>query len=165
VPDYDNSLLKTRRAMLAGLAATAGSAAVGAPVISAALKPQPAPPPAPSVIRVVAPLGWQKIFLSPKDSTADDWRQLGPALFTLVGENGPCAVRISEVRPLPAAGKRPAGLRAQAFAVLFEANGAGRAPPGNRVYRFTHAQYGGVDLFVGPVSLSSGKSVLVAVLN
>jgi hypothetical protein len=157
---HDNKILSTRRAMIAGIAAAMGSAATAAPVIRFSLKPVAAPP-APTV----APLGWQRVFLSPGTSTADDWRQLIGALFTVAGETGSSTLKLVEVRPLPASGTRPAGTRAQAFALVFEVTPLQQAPRGNRSYRLTHAQYGGVDLLLGATSFTPGKATLIAILN
>jgi hypothetical protein len=98
--------------------------------------------------------------------TIDDWSRLVGSKFTVDGEAGRWTSQLVAVRALTSQGSRPAtSTRAQAFEAVFEGSSLG-APAGDRTYRFTHAQQGIVDLFVGPgARAAGGKLQISAVFN
>lgn len=127
MPDFDlSSIRKTRRAVVAGLAAAMGSAAVGAPSLGLGAR-------APGPLR---------------HAGLAQWRALVGTHFAAQSEEGRCAFRLVEVRPLASSGRRPAACaRPAAFEAVFE---TAAAPAGNRLYRLAQAGQSGFDLFVGP---------------
>jgi hypothetical protein len=146
VPDLDmTSFSQTRRALIAGLAAAAGSAAIAAPA--------PVPP-----AKAANALGRASLA---------DWSRLLGSAFVVDTERGRALFQLVAVRALINKGTRPATLaRSQAFETVFESALSAKPPAGDRVYRFTHAQQGSVDLFVGPATLAArGRVQLGAVFN
>src|SRR3954462_9777115 len=145
--DIDSfGIRKTRRAVIAGLAAAMSTAAVGAPSLGFV------------VSRVAVPLS---------RASMADWSRLVGSKFVVDGEKGRWTVQLVAVRAFTPSGPRPADFaRTQAFVAVFEAAASPVAPAGDRTYRFTHAEQGIVDLFVGPVAAGAGgRMQLNAVLN
>jgi hypothetical protein len=131
----------TRRAVVAGLAAAAGSTVIAAPA------------------RALAPSG------ASAKSELEQWWALTGRSFRVAAENGPCALSLVGVRALPAKGTRPvACARPHAFAAVFEARTAA-APAGDRSYAVQHADLGTFPLFLGTGDSEAGKQRFVAIFN
>jgi hypothetical protein len=134
----------TRRAVVAGLAAAAGSTAIAAPA------------------RALAPRGGSG---SRAKSEFQQWQGLEERSFRVAAENGRCALSLVAVRALPAKGARPAACgRPHAFAAVFEAPAAA-APAGDRSYAVQHADLGTFPLFLGRGDPEAGKERFVAIFN
>lgn len=147
---HHDSISSTRRAVIAGLAAATASAAAAAPVKVARSDASPSRP-------LSAPL---------RHAGLADWRGLASSTFTVAAEAGACAMTLVAVHPLPSEGPRARGCtRDQAFAAVFQLASTGPAPAGNRRYRFDHRDHGPVDLFVGPLSMESGRPRVTAIFN
>jgi hypothetical protein len=135
----------TRRAVVAGLAAAAGSTAVAAPA------------------RALAPRDGSG---SRAKSEFQQWQGLEARSFRVAAETGRCALSLVAVRALPAKGARPAACgRPHAFAAVFEAPAAGSTLAGNRTYAVQHPDLGTFPLFLGVGSLEAGRQRFVAVFN
>jgi hypothetical protein len=131
----------TRRAVVAGLAAAAGSTVIASPA------------------RALAPSS------ANAKSELEQWRALKGRSFRVAAENGACALSLVAVRALPAKGPRPAACaRRDAFLAVFETGAAG-APAGNRSYAVQHADLGTFPLFLGRGDPEAGKLRFVAVFN
>jgi hypothetical protein len=131
----------TRRAVVAGLAAAAGSTVIAAPA------------------RALASSGPNA------KSEFEQWRALKGRSFRVAAENGPCALSLVAVRALPAKGSRPAACaRRDAFLAVFEA-GTAAAPAGNRSYAIQHTDLGTFPLFLGRGDPEAGKLRFVAIFN
>ncbi|MEA3061038.1 MAG: hypothetical protein QOJ94_819 [Sphingomonadales bacterium] len=131
----------TRRAVLAGLAAAAGSTAIAAPA------------------RALAPSS------ASAKSEFEQWRALTGRSFRVAAEIGPCQLSLVAVKALPAKGARPtACARPHAFAAVFEARAAA-APAGDRSYAVQHADLGTFPLFLGGGDPEPGKLRFVAIFN
>lgn len=88
------------------------------------------------------------------------WAAQVGSIFTVRGEDGPVALRLVAVRPIDAAGPRPASLpRDRAFAAVFE-GARGALPAGNRTYPASHPAQGTMSLHFG-----TGGRQLVAIFN
>jgi hypothetical protein len=97
-------------------------------------------------------------------SGLEDWTSAVGSSFIVQGEAGPAAMTLIGVKTLDASGTRPAGLRAQSFAAVFE--GAGdKVPAGNRTYVFQQSNGNQVQLFVGRKVAAGTKARLTAILN
>ncbi|MEA3034006.1 MAG: hypothetical protein QOH86_2022 [Sphingomonadales bacterium] len=134
----------TRRAVVAGLAAAAGSTIIAAPARALAPRSESGP-------------GAKSEF--------EQWRALTGRNFRVAAENGACALSLVAVRALPAKGARPAACaRPHAFAAVFEARTAA-APAGDRSYAVQHADLGTFPLFLGTGDREAGKLRFVAIFN
>jgi hypothetical protein len=143
VPNHRQST--TRRAVVAGLAAAAGSAAIATPARALAPRARPG---------------------SPRKSGFEQWRGLAERSFRVAAENGPCALSLVTVRALPADGARPSACRRpHAFAAVFEAPAAALAPVGDRAYAVQHPELGTFPLFLGAPGREGGKLHFVAIFN
>jgi hypothetical protein len=132
----------TRRAVVAGLAAAAGSTAIAAPA------------------RALAPRG--KPGSKPRGEF-EQWRTLAGRSFRVAAERSSCTLSLVAVRALPAEGRRPAACgRPHAFAAVFEGPAA---LAGNRTYAVQHPELGTFPLFLGVGSLEAGRQRFVAVFN
>lgn len=132
----------TRRAVVAGLAAAAGSVAIAAHARALAPRTRAA------------------------KTGLEQWPSLGDRTFRVAAENGPCALSLVTVRGMPAGGPRPAACsRPYAFAAVFEAPAAGLAPVGDRAYAVQHPELGTFPLFLGAPSREGGKLRFVAIFN
>ncbi|MEA3038984.1 MAG: hypothetical protein QOE79_1497 [Sphingomonadales bacterium] len=135
----------TRRAVVAGLAAAAGSTAIAAPA------------------RALTPRGASG---SRAKGEFQQWQSLEARSFRVAAENGSCALSLVAVRALPAKGARPAACsRPHAFLAVFEAPAAASRPAGDRTYAVQHPQLGTFPLFLGVGDREAGKQRFVAVFN
>ncbi|HLL31452.1 MAG TPA: hypothetical protein VK403_10685 [Allosphingosinicella sp.] len=104
---------------------------------------------------------WNRQFTSLARAGADEWsRQIG-AEFALAGG---VVATLAEVRPLPSPGRRPAGLRDGAFAVVFESAGA-PLPEGDRIHDVSHAEAGAMKIYFSACSDKCGGHRLQAIFN
>jgi hypothetical protein len=87
----------------------------------------------------------------------DQWAALVGSTFVLAGAQ---RLALAEVRPLEAAGPRPAGARDCAFVARFDVAGAGPIAS-DRIYTVNHPQHGPFQLFL----TGSGDSRMHAVFN
>jgi hypothetical protein len=137
----------TRRHLLAAAAlAMVGSAATAGRGAGLSLAPS-APPPA-------------RLPASLRDAEIADWQQLVGASFRLSGGG---RVRLVAVEALPASGPRPKGIRAQAFAALFET--AAGAVEDDRTYRLSSLMLPPFDVHFGPKIQMAAKARHIAVFN
>lgn len=135
----------TRRAVVAGLAAAAGSTAIAAPA------------------RAVAPRGASG---SRAKSEFEQWQGLEARSFRVAAENGRCELSLVAVRALPAKGARPAACgRPHAFAAVFEAPAGVSTLAGDRTYAIQHPEMGTFPLFLGAGDPEAGKQRFVAIFN
>jgi hypothetical protein len=145
----------TRRKMIAGLGAGAAAAAAGATGLSLSWSPTNPKKDA---------SWWDRTFLSLRNGSAGDWSRLDGETFVLAGASG-AALKVVLVRNLPSAGARPKSVaRSQAFAVTFEASGAG-APEGDRTYEISHPTHGTLPIYLGAAAAGRQTARLVAVFN
>ena len=98
----------------------------------------------------------------------DDLR-LPPRLqFRQVGSEyalaGGVVARLAEVTPLRSPGRRPAGLRDTAFAVVFESAGPG-LPAGDRILDVSHAAAGEMKVYFSACGDACGGRRLQAIFN
>ncbi|HEX8378987.1 MAG TPA: hypothetical protein VF619_00390 [Allosphingosinicella sp.] len=147
-----NSSRLSRRAMLVGLGF--GVTAVGAfatPVRHLGWTEKPA-----------RDSRWRDRQKTPLSTAGiEDWRRQIGTEFVLEGGS---LVRLAEVQTLSSGGPRPAGVRGQAFAALFEPV-AGKVPPGNRILGVSHAQGGAMKIYFSPCTGKCGGRRLQAVFN
>jgi hypothetical protein len=133
----------SRRAVVAGLAAAAGSAAIATPA------------------RALAPRGDSK----PR-SGFEQWRTLADPHFRVAAESGSCGLSLVAVKAMPSQGARPSRCdRPHAFAAIFDAPAAALAPAGNRTYAVQHPELGTFPLFLGAPGREAGKLRFVAIFN
>ncbi|HEX8482847.1 MAG TPA: hypothetical protein VF650_13175 [Allosphingosinicella sp.] len=100
--------------------------------------------------------------LAPLSSAGiEDWRRQIGAEFAIEGGS---VARLVEVQPLSSGGPRPAGVREQAFAALFEPV-AGPLPAGNRILGVRHARGGAMKIYFSPCTGKCGGPRLQAVFN
>jgi len=135
-----NKASTTRRAVVAGLAAAAGSTAIAAPARAlAGSKPK---------------------------SGFEQWHTLADRNFRVAAESGSCGLSLVSVRALPAKGSRPATCsRPHAFAAIFEAPAAARAPTGDKTYAVQHPELGTFPLFLGAPGREGGKLRFAVIFN
>jgi hypothetical protein len=151
--DHDSNILNTRRAIIAGLAASVG--AIGSGAFASPITPLRNGQHRSPLLR--RPLGHAGI---------EAWRPLVSSQFQVATESGACAMRLVEVRSLPSEGGRPRGcVRDAAFAAVFEVAPQEAPPAGDRSYRFRHSEHGALDLFVSPAASLDGRVRLTAILN
>jgi hypothetical protein len=128
----ENSSRLSRRAVLAGLGL--GATAVGAfatPAFGWAPKP------------AAAGSGRDRRLTPLSTAGMEQWsRQIGTD-FAIAGGT---VVRLARVEPLGSAGRRPAGVRDQAFAAVFEPV-AGTLPTGDQILDVSHAQGGAMKIY------------------
>jgi hypothetical protein len=135
----------TRRAVVVGLVAAAGSTAIATPA------------------RALAPRG--KTGSKPR-SEFEQWRTLAGRSFRVAAETSSCTLSLVAVRTLPADGRRPAACgRPHAFAALFEGPAAALAPAGDRTYAVQHPELGTFPMFLGAPGREDGKLRFVAIFN
>jgi hypothetical protein len=104
---------------------------------------------------------WDRQFTSLANAGADEWsRQVGTE-FALAGG---VAAKLAQVTPLPSPGRRPAGLRDQAFALVFESAGAA-LPPGDRMLDVSHAAAGNMKVYFSACGDQCGGHRLQAIFN
>ncbi|HEU0134389.1 MAG TPA: hypothetical protein VFR28_06170 [Allosphingosinicella sp.] len=104
---------------------------------------------------------WDRQFTSLASAGADEWsRQVGTE-FALAGGT---VARLAEVTPLRSPGRRPAGLRDGAFAVVFESTGAG-LPPGDAMLDVSHAAGGDMKIYFSACADKCGGHRLQAIFN
>jgi hypothetical protein len=148
----ENSSRLSRRNLLAGLGL--GVAAVGAlatPALQLSWTRKPG----------AKGSWWDRQFTSLANAGADEWtRQIG-AEFALAGG---IAARLAEVTPLRSPGRRPAGLRESAFAVVFESAGA-TLPAGDRMYDVSHSEAGAMKIYFSACGDKCGGHRLQAIFN
>ncbi|TMJ15706.1 MAG: hypothetical protein E6G94_06320 [Alphaproteobacteria bacterium] len=107
---------------------------------------------------------WDRTFVSLRNGTAADWLKIVGESFTFEGEGGPSLWKVTQVRNLSATGRRPKGVRAQAFAVVFQSS-AKKIPAGNTAYTINHPKLPPLPIFVGKASTAGGVSKLTAIFN
>ena len=104
---------------------------------------------------------WDRQFTSLSSAGADEWsRQVG-ARFTL---SGGVVAKLAEVQPLRSPGRRPAGLRDGAFAIVLESAG-GALPAGDRVLDVSHADAGAMKIYFSACTDKCGAHRLQAIFN
>jgi Domain of unknown function (DUF6916) len=104
---------------------------------------------------------WDRQFTSLSNAGADEWsRQVGSE-FALAGG---VVAKLAEVTPLRSPGRRPAGLRDGAFAVVFESAGA-TLPPGDRILDVSHADAGKMKVYFSACGDKCGGHRLQAIFN
>jgi hypothetical protein len=136
----------TRRHLLAAAAlAMVGTAATAGRGTGLSLVPAAPPARLPSSLR---------------DAEMADWQQVVGASFRLSGGG---RVRLVSVEALPASGPRPQGLRAQAFAAVFET--ASGAVDDDRTYRLSNLMLPPLDVHFGPRIAAGAKARHIAVFN
>jgi hypothetical protein len=138
----------TRRHLLAASAlAMVGTAATGARGTGLALAaPTPTPP--------------ARLPASLRNAEMAEWQQVVGASFRLSGGG---RVRLVAVEALPAPGPRPQGIRAQAFAAVFET--AAGAVEDDRTYRLSNLMLPPVDVHFGPKIRAGAQVRHIAVFN
>jgi hypothetical protein len=137
-----NKASTTRRAVVAGLAAAAGSTVIAAPARALA---GPASKPG---------------------SGFEQWRTLADRNFRVAAETSSCGLSLVAVRAMPAKGARPSSCsRPHAFAAIFEARAGTLAPAGDRTYAVQHSELGTFPLFLSAPGREGGKLRFVAIFN
>jgi hypothetical protein len=142
----------TRRNLLAGLGfGVAAVGAIAAPALQLSWTRKPG----------AKGSWWDRQFTSLATAGADEWtRQVGTE-FALAGG---VAATLAQVTPLRSPGRRPAGLRDQAFALVFESTGAA-LPPGDRMLDVTHAVAGKMKVYFSACDSQCGGRRLQAIFN
>ena len=145
----------SRRALLAGLGigvAAAGAYATPALQLSWTRKPG----------AKAKDSWWDRQFTSLERAGADEWsRQIG-ARFALAG--GAMATLVA-VQPLRSPGRRPAGLRDGAFAIVLEAAGGSLLPAADRVLDVVHPDAGAMKIYFSACGGTCGADRLQAIFN
>ncbi len=104
---------------------------------------------------------WDRQFTSLASAGVDEWsRQVG-AEFALAGG---IVAKLAQVQPLRSPGRRPAGLREGAFAVVFESAGA-PLPAGDRILDISHAEAGAMKIYFSACGEKCGSHRLQAIFN
>jgi len=104
---------------------------------------------------------WDRQFTSLSNAGADEWsRQVG-ARFTLAGG---AVAKLAQVQPLRSPGRRPAGLRDGAFAIVFESAGA-PLPAGDRILDLSHGEAGAMKIYFSACGDKCGSRRLQAIFN
>jgi hypothetical protein len=99
-----------------------------------------------------------------QNSGLRQWSSAVGSVFLVQGESGPVAMTLTSVKTLSAPSVRPAGLRAESFALVFQGTGA-RMPAGNRTYAFQQSGGSQLRLFVGAKTAVGTKAQFVAIMN
>jgi hypothetical protein len=103
---------------------------------------------------------WDRQFTSLSHAGMDEWsRQVGSE-FSFAGAVG----RLTQVNALSPPGRRPAGLRDQAFELIFESASA-TLPVGDRIHDVTHAVAGDMKIYFSVCGNTCGGRRLQAVFN
>lgn len=95
-----------------------------------------------------------------RDGDMADWQQVVGRSFRLSGGG---RVRLVAVEALPSSGPRPAGLRSQSFAAVFET--AAGAVEDDRTYRLSNLTLPPVDVHFGPKIQAGARARHIAVFN
>jgi hypothetical protein len=142
----------TRRRLLAGLGfGVAAVGAIAAPALQLSWTRKPG----------AGGSWWDRQFTSLANAGVDEWtRQIGTE-FALAGG---VVARLAEVVPMRSPGRRPAGLRDGAFAVVFESAGAG-LPPGDTILDVSHSAAGKMKVYFSACSSQCGGHRLQAIFN
>ena len=148
----ENSSRLSRRKLLAGLGfGVAAVGAIAAPALQLSWTRKPG----------ATDSWWDQQFTSLANAGADEWsRQVG-AEFAL---GGGVVAKLAEVTPLRSPGRRPAGLRDRAFAIVFESAGA-TLPPGDRILDVSHAAAGKLKIYFSACGDGCGGHRLQAIFN
>lgn len=148
----ENSSRISRRKLLAGLGfGVAAVGAIAAPALQLSWTRKPG----------AKGSWWDRQFTSLAHAGADEWsRQIG-AEFAL---GGGIVAKLAEVTPMRSPGRRPAGLRDGAFAVVLESAGAG-LPAGDAIYEVDHATAGKMKIYFSACADRCGGHRLQAIFN
>jgi hypothetical protein len=148
----EKTSLLSRRKLLAGLGfGVAAVGAIAAPALQLSWTRKPG----------AKGSWWDRQFTSLANAGADEWsRQVGSE-FALAGG---AVARLAEVTPLRSPGRRPAGLREAAFAIVFESAGTG-LPPGDRMLDVSHAAAGKMKIYFSACGDACGGRRLQAIFN
>jgi hypothetical protein len=148
----ENSSRLSRRKLLAGLGfGVAAVGAIAAPALQLDWTRKPG----------AKGSWWDRQFTSLADAGADEWSgQIGTE-FALAGG---VVAKLAEVTRMRSPGRRPAGLRDGAFALVFESAGAG-LPPGDRILDVSHAAAGKMKVYFSACADSCGGHRLQAIFN
>lgn len=148
----ENSSRLTRRKLLAGLGfGVAAVGAIAAPALQLSWTRKPG----------AKGSWWNRQFTSLAHAGADEWsRQIGSE-FALAGG---VVAKLAEVTPMRSPGRRPAGLRDGAFAVVFESAGSA-LPPGDRILDVSHAAAGKMEIYFSACGDQCGSHRLQAIFN
>ncbi|HYG47033.1 MAG TPA: hypothetical protein VD846_03735 [Allosphingosinicella sp.] len=104
---------------------------------------------------------WDRQFTSLAHAGVDEWsRQIGTE-FALAGG---IVAKLAEVRPLRSPGRRPPGLREQAFAIVLEA-ADGSFPADDRIHDVSHAEAGTMKIYFSACGDKCGGQRLQAIFN
>lgn len=147
-----NSSRLSRRALLAGLGlgvVSAGAFATPALQLSWTRKPDP------------NGSWWERQFTSLSSAGAVEWsRHLGSEFRLADGQ----VAKLAEVTALRSPGRRPAGLRDGAFAVVLESAGA-PLPAGDRILDVSHPEGGAMKIYFSACADKCGGHRLQAIFN
>jgi hypothetical protein len=148
----ENSSRLTRRKLLAGLGfGVAAVGAIAAPALQLSWTRKPG----------ASGSWWDRQFTSLATAGVDEWsRQIGSE-FALAGG---VVAKLAEVTPMRSPGRRPAGLRDGAFAIVLESTGAG-LPPGDAMLDVSHAAAGKMKVYFSACGDQCGGHRLQAIFN
>ncbi len=104
---------------------------------------------------------WDRQFASLAQAGLDEWsRQIGSE-FALAGG---IVARLAEVKPLRSPGRRPAGLRDGAFAIVLESAGS-PLPAGDRILDVGHSEAGAMKIYFSACGDQCASRRLQAIFN
>lgn len=142
----------SRRTLLAGLGlGVAAAGAVASPALQLSWTRKPG----------AKGSWWDRQFTSLSSAGANEWSRHIGTEFAL---GGGVVAKLAAVQALRSPGRRPAGLRDGAFAIVLESAG-GPLPAGDRILDVSHAEAGAMKIFFSACGDKCGGRRLQAIFN
>jgi len=140
----------SRRKILAGLGfGVAAAGAMASPALQLSWTRKPGP----------AGNWWDRQSTTLAHAGMDEWKGQVGSEFRLGGTTA----KLRQVTALPSGGRRPPGVRDQAFALVFEASGS--LPPGDAMHDVVHPEAGKMKIYFSDCGESCGGRRLQAVFG
>lgn len=141
----------SRRALLAGLGiGVAAAGTYATPALGWTRKPQ------------AGDGRRDRLSASLERAGADEWSRWIGVRFAI---SGGAVAKLVEVQPLRSPGRRPAGLRDGAFAIVLEAAAGSSLPAADRVLDVVHSDAGAMKIYFSACGGDCGARRLQAIFN